>query len=130
MQALTLIQHTGTRVGKQHKSQAASNRGKLPRAPLSPASHTSQEKQLMKNTILSHLLTLKSFREWRRYFAVFTLAAHSSNKHCWSHLNWPLAPYRFPITGQHLKKTQSGEREERRGREFASLITDPIVYLQ
>lgn len=66
---------------------------------------------------------------WRveAFFTVFTLAAHSSNKHRWSHLNWPLAPYRFPITDQHLKKTQSGEREERGSRALASLITDPIV---
>lgn len=55
-----------------------------------------------------HPLTLKSFRV-EALFTMFTLAAHSSNPQCWSHLNWPLAPYRFPITGQHLKKTQSGE---------------------
>lgn len=42
----------------------------------------------------------------------FTLVAHTSNKHRWSHLNWPLTLYRFPITCQHLKKTQGGGQED------------------
>ena len=52
---------------KQHQHEAAGNRGKLPLG--SPSAPTSQVsgKWLMKNTIPSHLLALKSFREWRRY---------------------------------------------------------------
>lgn len=41
-----------------------------------------------------------------------TLVARASNKHRWSHLNWPLTLYRFPITGRHLKKTQGAGQED------------------
>lgn len=35
---------------------------------------------------------------------LFTLAAHTSNKHRWSHLNWPLTRIDFPITGWPASK--------------------------